>query len=311
MPKKLTKEIFIERAKLLYGDKYDYSKVNYINSITKVCIICPIHGEFWMTPNNHINQKQQCPKCQHQSWTNTKEDFIQKIENKFPNTYEFNKLKYVNNKTPVCVTCKIHGDFYVRPDNFIHSIIGCPKCAIEQTHNKQRKSLKDFIDKANIIHNFKYDYSKVDYTNVDQKVCIICPKHGEFWQTPDNHLHNHGCPYCNESKLEKTIAIKLSELNIRYERQKTFDWLVYKGNLFLDFFLPDYNIAIECQGRQHYESCDYFGGEESFKILLQRDQCKQKLCNKHDIKLLYYGIFETKDIFQSVELLIKEILNNE
>ena len=76
--KRLTKEIFIERAKQIHGNKYDYSEVEYINANTKVRIICPIHGEFFQTPSRHINMKQGCPKCSHQSYPNTSEIFIEK-----------------------------------------------------------------------------------------------------------------------------------------------------------------------------------------------------------------------------------------
>ena len=54
---------FIEKAKIIHGNRYDYSKVEYVNNSTKVCIICPEHGEFWQTPNNHNTSRQDCPKC--------------------------------------------------------------------------------------------------------------------------------------------------------------------------------------------------------------------------------------------------------
>lgn len=60
--KKLTTEEFIEKARKVHVDKYDYSKVEYVNNLTKVCIICPKHGEFWQTPNNHLSGKG-CPIC--------------------------------------------------------------------------------------------------------------------------------------------------------------------------------------------------------------------------------------------------------
>lgn len=62
MSKKLTTEEFIEKARKIHGNKYDYSKVVYVNSQTKVCIICPIHGEFWQRPNDHLNGYG-CNKC--------------------------------------------------------------------------------------------------------------------------------------------------------------------------------------------------------------------------------------------------------
>ena len=103
---------------------------------------------------------------------------------------------------------------------------------------------------------------------------FICPKHGEFWQTPYKHLKGQGCPKCKQSKLERQISTLLTENNIPFEQQKTFDWLKYKNNLFLDFYLPEHNIAIECQGGQHFKSVDYFGGENEFKLIQERDKTK-------------------------------------
>ena len=96
------------------------------------------------------------------------------------------------------------------------------------------KKLKKFIGD-------KYDYSKVDYINSKTKVCIICPTHGEFWKIPANHLQGQGCPFCKESKLEHKVNEILKSKNIVFEQQKRFDWL---GRQSLDFYLPEYNIAI-------------------------------------------------------------------
>lgn len=81
---------------------------------------------------------------------------------------------------------------------------------------------EEFIEKARAIHGDKYDYSKVEYVNNSTKVCIICPVHGEFWQTPSKHIFGKGCPYCNESHLERDIAKLLNENNLEFERQKRF-----------------------------------------------------------------------------------------
>lgn len=73
----------------------------------------------------------------------------------------------------------------------------------------------DFVNRAKIAHNNKYDYSKVDYINNSTKVCIICPEHGEFWQTPNNHLRGKGCPFCKGEKLRSDRRISLEEFIIR------------------------------------------------------------------------------------------------
>ena len=142
------KKEFIEKAKEVHGDKYDYSKVEYVNNHTKVCIICPEHDEFWQTPNNHVHG-QGCPYC-----------YKQGIGKKIKNEKRI-KIKTIK---------------------------------------------KDFVEKAKEIHGDKYDYSKVNYINRNTKVCIICPEHGEFWQTPKNHLCGQGCPHCgrNKNKRAKT-----------------------------------------------------------------------------------------------------------
>ena len=117
-------------------------------------------------------------------------------------------------------------------------------------------------------------------------MCILCPEHGEFWQTPSSHLCGKGCPYCKESHLEKEINDFLIKNNIIFEREKHFDWL---GKQSLDFYLPEYNIAIECQGIQHFEPIDFFGGELKFIKQIKNDIIKKEKCYNNNIKILYYS----------------------
>lgn len=69
----------------------------------------------------------------------------------------------------------------------------------------KRKTIDEFIIQAKIIHGGKYDYSKVNYINNSTKVCIICPIHGEFWQTPNHHLSGHGCVKCGKKEMAQKI----------------------------------------------------------------------------------------------------------
>lgn len=158
-----------------------------------------------------------------------------------------------------------------------------------------------------------YDYSKSEYINAKTNVCIICPIHGEFWQSPHYHLKGCGCPHCNESKLEKEIREFLISKNIKFESQKTFDWLKFKkqGILKYDFYLPEHKIAIECQGIQHFKNVDYFNKDGLNKIQ-KRDKVKFNLSIKNGIKLLYYsniGIEYPYKVFENKENLLNEILN--
>jgi hypothetical protein len=136
----------------------------------------------------------------------------------------------------------------------------------------------------------------------------VCPIHGEFRVLPGNHIrYKHGCGKCNRSHLEEEIASFLDDNNIVYEDEKTFDWL---GKQELDFYLPKYNIAIECQGIQHFEEREFF--VDSLEMIQTRDERKRKLCEEHGLKLLYYsnlGIDYPYKVFEDKEVLLKEIKN--
>lgn len=309
MGKRLTKEIFIERAKQIHGNKYDYSEVEYIDANTKVKIICPIHGEFLQTPSRHTNMKQGCPKCSHQSYPNTSEIFIEKARSIYGDKYTYDKVNYKNNKTPVTITCPVHGDFNVRPDNFLHNH-GCPKCGILMKPQCVPWTKEKFIEKARSIYGDKYTYDKVDYINSEVKVIITCSKHGDFEITPDNFLRGHSCPHCVTSLLENKVKKILDENKIKYIQQKTFDWLRYIGLLKLDFYLPDFNIAIECQGLQHFRPVEWFDGKEGFEEIQKRDIIKKNLCEKNGIKILYYSDTKSKIpkyVIKELDQLIDEI----
>lgn len=174
------------------------------------------------------------------------------------------------------VNCSKHGKCLTTIKSLLNGD-GCPKC----------KSETSFINKATEIHLNKYVYKNVVYKDKDEKVCIICPTHGEFWQTPHNHICFHGCPHCNESNLEILTKSILKKHKIDYVQQKTFEWLKVKDNLRLDFYLPKYNIAIECQGEQHFKSIEIFGGEEAFQKRKEYDYIKKKLCDENKLAITY------------------------
>lgn len=289
MRKKMSTNEFIEKAHKSHGDKYNYSKVNYADSYTKVCIICPEHGEFWQAPYNHI-RGQGCPICRNEkkslTSTSNTEEFINKAKQIHGNKYDYSKVEYIDAKTKVCIICPIHGKFYQTPNSHLMGH-GCFECGLLSSSPKTLTT-EEFIEKARKIHGDKYDYSKVKYINTHTKVCIICPKHGEFWQTPNCHLDGKGCPLCNESHLERDIRFLFDDNKINYEyRKRNFDWL---NGLELDFYLPDYNVAIECQGLQHFIPKSFGGDEKSkFSKQIELDELKSLKCKNNGVKLIYYS----------------------
>ena len=303
------KKDFIQQAIKVHGNRYDYSRVEYFNNNTKVCIICPEHGEFWQNASSHL-QGCECPKCKG-GIKYSQQEFIEKAKNIHGDKYDYSKVNYINCKTKVCIICneidefgEKHGEFWQIPSNHLKGC-GCSKCA--------NKILTQdiFIQRCNLIHNNKYNYSKIEFINGYTKVCIICPEHGEFWQTPSKHLSGQGCPACRKSKLEEQVEIFLKKYKIKYETQKQFKWLRYINLMSLDFYLPDYNIAIECQGKQHFlEKCTFSNNnKETLELVQERDETKKRLCKENNVKLLYYSTmkikFPYKVITNETDLLIE------
>lgn len=302
---------FIEKARKVHNDKYDYSKVEYINAYTKVCIICPIHGEFWMSPSNHCTKSNncECPKCSGRYMDTLY--FIEKARKIHGNKYDYSKVEYINSQVKVCIICSEHGEFWQTPNKHLIGH-GCAQCHEDNKKYYKLSNTEEFIKKARKIHGDKYDYSKVEYINNHTKVCIICPEHGEFWQIPSNHLRYKGCPKCKSSHLQTKVRKILNKNKINFEEEKICDFFKKgKAHQSLDFYLPDYNIGIECQGKQHFEPVN-FGGKlteeemnNNFNSQIKRDKLKKELCTQNNIELIYIN-YNDKNIEEKINNIIYE-----
>ena len=191
-------DLFINKANIVHMNKYDYSLVNYIYSYEKVKIICPIHGIFEQTPNNHLRSG--CLKCSIEDKKNKFKSifFIEKANEIHKHKYDYSLVNYINNKTKVKIICPIHGEFEQTPNNHLRSG-GCNKC-----FGVHKLNTSEFIEKANQIHKNKYNYSLVDYVNSKTKVTITCPIHGDFEQIPNSHLNGDGCLRCSNNYSPNT-----------------------------------------------------------------------------------------------------------
>ena len=282
---------FIKRAKKVHGNKYDYSKVDFKNYGTPVEIICPIHGNFFQKPGNHVktNKPSGCPDCGNETIGNklrmTKDDFIKAAKKIHGNKYDYSKINFKNNLSDIVIICPEHGEFLQRVSHHL-SGSGCPKCV------GKNKTTNDFADAANKIHSNKYDYSLVDYKGAHKNVIILCTTHGDFLQSPANHLAGKGCPYCNESQGEKFVTKLLNNNDLEFTRQFKFidctNKLLgrYCRKLRFDFYLPDYNTCIEYDGAQHFVPVEIWGGDEGLKEIQKRDKIKNQYCKKNGIKLI-------------------------
>ena len=341
------KEKMIKTGAIIHNNKYDYSKVEYINSHTKVCIICPEHGEFWQTPSSHLNgcgcpkcanknknldevikhckevhkdkydyslittpnlsqkqkiickkcgnvfemtlcnhiyQKQGCKFCTHRSYAYTNDEFIRRAKEIHGDKYDYSKVDYKNKSTKVCIICPEHGEFWQTPDKHINGKQGCPKCSAYH-----KMDTNEFIQKAKNIHGERFDYSKTVYKNNNTKVCIICPEHGEFWQTPHGHLNGRGCFKCREeSNVNETLLFNFLTENYEGEiiGQYKDAWL--EGQT-LDIYIPSKRIGIEYQGIQHFKPIKFFGGVKKYEYTKEKDKEKYEKCKMNGVKLFYFS----------------------
>lgn len=322
--KTMSTSTFVKKAKEIFGnDKYDYQKTDLEKRREdgKVCITCPKHGDFWQMPSSHL-QGNGCRKCFSESMPKkyNNEEIIKIFNDKHNGKYSYEKTDYRGATEKVCINCPEHGYFWQLP--FAHmSGQGCPKCA-----NNQKIDTKEFIKRSIQKHGNKYDYSDAEYVNNRVKIKIICHEkdsngleHGAFYTSPHSHMQGSGCPKCKQNyRLENEVRLLLATNEIEFEEKKIFDGLKRDLPLRPDFYLPKYNIVIECQGEQHFKPVNFSGkgkewSENIFKLNQERDNIKRKYFKEHDILLLEYThCKETKgeNLIKTKEKLMERILEH-
>jgi hypothetical protein len=246
MSRKITTDVFINDAKNIHGNRYNYSKTKYINRVSKIKVICPIHGKFIQTAHDHLCGCG-CKKCSAEKlsilFRKNKREFIKKAKGVHKNKYDYSIVDYKNAIAKIKIVCPLHGIFLQRPQSHLEGC-GCKYCGIEKVSKTKRMNMKQFLIRANKIHKNKYNYLNTNYINNDTKIRINCPFHDTFFQTPMNHLKGRGCPRCSYyvSKPEIQFLNYLKIPNIKSNRQvfilgKKVDGI--KNNVIYEF-LGDY-----------------------------------------------------------------------
>lgn len=310
-------EELIKRAIEIHGDEYSYEHTVFVNWNTKVIVTCKIHGDFEISPRGLIYKKNGCKECRGRHISEAKRikqvEFLGECHRVHGDRYIYNKAIYLGSEVECEIICRKHGPFWQTPYNHIRKGCGCPRCRYDNLSKRYRLSLDTLKEKIEDKHGTKYEYPNLEeeYENNRSIITICCPIHGEFKQSVMKHLVGHGCPLCKQSKLESEISAILTKNDIEFIPQKDFDWLIHEKPLYLDFYLPKYNIAIECQGEQHYMPIAHFGGDEEFISTVNRDKSKKECCDKNGVKLLYYTKFKNingENIYKNKNNLLKEIL---
>ncbi|MDA7570418.1 helicase-related protein [Flavobacteriaceae bacterium] len=216
---RFTQEDVIDYLKKNNQNNYDFSNVNYKNSKTKIIIIdTEFHSKHLMTFESYKNGV----KCSLVNAVNKTNYLIKKFKLIHKNTYDYDKVNYVSENKKVTISCKIHGDFNQTAKSHIFGS-GCPKC------QGKGFSRNEIINQLKIIHNNKYDYSKIDYKSLNSKVIIICKKHGEFIQKLSNHKRGDGCRKC--AGLEINTKEILQKFKAKHGNRYDYSKVEYKSAL--------------------------------------------------------------------------------
>lgn len=200
-------------SSVMSGNELFFDEYEYINIFKKndkyyfFTIKCQKHGTFEKKIQNHILKKQGCPLCSKPSKL-TKEIFAERAKKIHENKYNYDNVKYIDNRTKVKIECELHGFFEMTPSNHLKGQ-KCQNCC----KNKPVDN-KNFIDRAKEKHGDKYIYDKINYDNMHTNVEIICKKHGLFTQTPINHLAGNECYKCrNIVKTSEDFIYKANEVH--------------------------------------------------------------------------------------------------
>ena len=239
---KLTTEAFIKKAKEVHGDTYDYSKLEYKGTNYKVKIICPIHGEFEQDPSSH-RRGFGCRECGNIKKGKSRREknrssFIEKAKKIHGDKYDYSLIKYEKYSKKITVICKLHGEFRIRPSNFLWGQ-GCRKCAYEYKASKLRISNHDFLIMLRKKFGYKFEYPDLNKLNLKDSMTIICKNHGKFITQAESHLRSkYGCKKCADEMMD--MPSKLTQEGAKKKIRK-----VWGDRYILDDFIYK-NVRSKC-----------------------------------------------------------------
>jgi len=297
---------FEERAKIKFGDRFEYHLENYIDCKHEIEIVCRKHNHsFMITPDQHLLLNDGgCQKCAsesaHNKFAKTTEKFISQSKSIWgADTFDYSNTVYYNRNEHITLICKKHNiKFEQTAYKHLRHHEQCTECLREANRERNLMQSKIFADRSSIVHNGRYKYDKADTKNRNERgqVEIYCPIHGYYWQDPQDHLAGRGCPKCAgliskpEEEIKKFIINNLPNIEIQQGRYGII------GRKQLDLYIPSMSIAIEFNGL-HWHT-EGFGRDKHYHL------SKLEECNKKDIQLMQ--IFEDEWI-EHKEIVLSKI----
>ena len=288
MSRRLTEK---EVKEFIEGQGYKWIGGEYKNTYSKLLLKCPNNHNYEVRVDS-FKEGRRCQQCFVESIRLNVDRIKNYIESQ---GYKWVSGEYKNARSKLLLKCPNNHDYKTTYDNFkIHK---CPQCHSENIRIEEEKKFKEFVEKQ----GYKWEEGK--YKNSRSKILLKCPNNHDYEVRINSFKSGRRCPLCNNiSKGEQKIMDVLNIHNILY----THDKLIWKENkLRPDFYLPDYNLIIEYDGKQHYESIEYFGGKEMLKLTQQKDKEKNDYCREHNINLLRIPYWE----FNNIEAILKKELS--
>lgn len=279
---KQKKDNFVRKGIELWGYKYNYDRVDYIDSKTPVIIG---YKGLWykQTPNKHLQGK----KIELQEKMISNENFILLSKNIWGDRFDYSKCEYLGTNNKIVLYDKEKNKW------------------IEQTakshlkgHEVIKKRLEELIAMCNLVHDFKYSYDIKNYKNLNSVIDINCSLHGIFQLKAASHIYGSCCSKCDEYFFNKNVISFLNRYHINYSKQYRFKECRNKYELPFDFYIPSMRVCIDFRGKQNYEPSKYFGGVESYNQLLINNRIKLEYCEEHFIELIIVKYDQIEDIHQ-------------
>ena len=260
---------------------------DYINTTTPVDVECQVCKYQWKSYGSYLVLGIGCPNCAKIKQRKTHQRYIDELKEKSLKVIPLEEYCGSTNKIlHQCTICNYQ--WSVEPTNILAGH-GCPKCAKIKTGLKRRISQSEFDKRLAEIHH-GFILAMDDYNGMNEEIQFFCYICQNSWKAKPQYIvgRGHGCPVCASSNMERDTVYFLNQRRILYKHQVTFEDLIGFGGGFLsyDFYIPSYNLFIECQGIQHFEPVEYFGGEEKFKTQQEHDKLKRNYAKNHQANLL-------------------------
>jgi len=278
--RRLSTAEFVLRSQAVHGiDTYTYERTHYVGALLKVTITCPKHGDFEQAPDDHVRHGVGCAGCAGNR-RHTADTFRDAAVCWHGPVYSYEKVVYVNNTTPVVITCPKHGDFRQSPHQHLTRTTGCLACGSGH-RGPPRVTEQEFLTRARAVHgDGTYVYDQMDYVMSSAKITIVCPTHGPFEQIPGNHMAGSGCRQCSSSLGERAVRRALEAAGVVFVAQWQHPTLRYKLPLSIDFAVPACRALIEFDGEFHFRAVRFPGqSAKDARDDLARTQLRDALKN--------------------------------